>query len=440
MTEAPDAADATVPLRQPLYRDTVGWYVSVSAFWFATSFKWFILFFLLPTMVSDIVPGGQKNSAWGRVVALGAIEAMVGPAIFGYWSDRTRSRWGRRRPFIAIGAALTALALFFLREANTLPLLIVGYLFLQISDDVGTGPYAAIVPDQVPPEKRGRASGILGMLQLFAQIVAAITALVLKKPETIFVVIAAINIICAVIVLLTVRERRSDLPEESRAAVAVAGSCLASRLRGGAQQWLAPWRSADFRWVWLTRFLVAFGFYFITNYVVNYLTDSVRVFNFFGVKFGKPFEAAIVAALCISLAGGIGALIGGRLADKMGRKKVIVVSGWAMFATLVPFALIPVYQYIVLLALVFGMGYGAYTAASWALASDILPNRDDAAKDMGIWQASVSSPQILTGLAGFLVDYGNSGRPGFGYTLGFLLASASFLAGSLLVTRVKGST
>src|SRR5688572_16478091 len=97
--------DASEPTgRKPLFRDHIGWYLGISAFWFATSLKWFILFLMLPAQVAEVVPGGQKNGAWGRVVAIGAAEAMIGPALFGYWSDRTRSRWGRRRPFIAIGA------------------------------------------------------------------------------------------------------------------------------------------------------------------------------------------------------------------------------------------------------------------------------------------------------------------------------------------------
>ena len=59
---------------------------------------------------------------------------------------------------------------------------------------------------------------------------------------------------------------------------------------------------------------------------------------------------------------------------------------------------------------------------------------------MGIWQASVSTPQILTGAVGLLVDAGNRVSGGMGYTLAFLISSAAFLTGCLLVTRVKGSS
>jgi MFS family permease len=433
MREQQPSAAATSGERPAIFKDSLGWYMNVSAFWFATSLKWFILFLMLPGEVERIVPPEAKNASWGMVVAIGAVEAMIGPAIFGYWSDRTRSRWGRRRPFIAIGAALTAMAMLFLGQANSLPMFILAYLLLQISDDVGTGPYAAIVPDVVPEEKRGKASGILSMLQLAAQIVAVGIAIPLRSnPFNIYIAIAVINIVCAVIVLLTVRERGMNLPEPT--ATEVSQKML--RL----EDWVAPWRSSDFRWVWFTRFLVAFGFYIITNYVRNYLKDVITDYTIFpGVRMPDTLMAALVAALTISLSGAFGSIYAGKMADKIGRKRVIVVSGWIMFVTLIPFAFIHVYSAVVGLAVVFGAAYGGYLSASWALVADILPSKDDAAKDMGIWQASVSTPQILSGAAGFLVDMGNKGQMGRGYTIAFLLAAFAFLAGCLLVTRVQGS-
>ncbi len=430
------------------FQDTTGWYLSVSAYWFAVSFKWFILFLLLPIQVGALVSGGTKNSAWGMVVALGAAEAMIGPALFGYWSDRSRSRWGRRRPFIAVGAALTALALLFLGQASALWMMVVGYLFLQISDDVATGPYAALVPDLVPEENRGRASGVLSLLQQVAQIVAAVVGIALGANFfLIYASIAVINVMCALIVLATIREPRfvpSAAQEDARAAAtALADSDRrpGARLARGAQRWVEPWRSPDFRWVWFTRFLSAFGFYLILLYVVNYLTDRVRTFDLpGGLRLNKPFEAAVAVALTISLTAAVSALLGGRLADRLGRKRVIVLSGWLMFVVLVPFAFLPVYAAIVPLAAIFGLGYGAYLSASWALASDVLPSKEDTAKDMGIWQMSVATPQVLTGLAGLIVDWGNRQQAGLGYTFAFLLAAFAFLAGSLIVTRVRGSS
>jgi MFS family permease len=334
--------------------------------------------------------------------------------------------------------------LLLLGAAGSFWMVVAGYLFLQISDDVGTGPYAALVPDLVPEESRGRASGVLGLLQQVAQIAAAVTGLLLaKSPFVIYLAIAAINIVCAAVVILTVREGTpagGGRAAGERSAAGAKAPGLLPKLARGAGQWLAPWRGADFRWVWFTRFLNALGFYVIQFYLVYYLTDNVRSFGLLGLRLGSAFQASIVIALVISLAGALSALYGGRLADRIGRKKVIVYSGWLMFCTLVPFALIPVYWVILLLAPFFGAGYGAYLSATWALAADIVPSKEDLAKDMGIWQASVATPQVVAGMVGVAIDYANRRYLGLGYTLAFLFASCAFLAGTVMVKKVRGST
>jgi MFS family permease len=428
--------------RSSLFRDRLSWYLGVSVYWFATSFKWFILLQLMPLLVNGVVPPQEKDLWWGRISGLGAIEAMIGPALFGYMSDRLRCRYGRRQPFIAIGAALTAITLLFLASADRLWMFFAGYVALQISDDVATGPYAALVPDHVPEERRGRASGILGQLQLLAQIVAAGVALALTgRPDAILWTIAGVNLSCALIVIATLREGRLGVVIRPSDASVKPASSLGAGLVRVARAWMATWHSADFRWVWFTRFLNALGFYVILDYLLFYLQDSVRTFRLPGLALPGPFEASIFLSLIISLAGAVSAVWAGNLADRIGRKRIIYLAGWLMFVTLVPFALIPTYWVIVLLSPVFGIGYGAYLSTTWALAADILLNREDAAKDMGIWQMSIAAPQVVAGFfVSVLINQGNLLRPGLGYTFAFLFAAGAFLAGSVLVRFVRGST
>lgn len=413
------------------FEDKPFWYLGTGAYWFVTSLKWFVLFLLQPLQVASVVPGGDKNGAWGIIVAIGAFEAMIGPAVMGWLSDRTHTRFGRRRPFLAIGAALTSVALLLLGQANSLVWMAVAYLFLQISDDVATGPYAALIYDQVPEDHRGKASGILSLLQLVAQIAAVGVGLGLGKIALIYLAVAGINVVCALITLAIWHEPAA--PERRKA------EHPAPRPQLSWRSWVDPFRSPDFRWVWLARFLVAFGFYLILLYVSNYLSDRVGRLLLFGLDLKEPKNGALAAALGISLSGAIGSGIAARLVDTLGRKRSIGICGWVMAAALIPFALIPNFTLIFCVALVFGLAYGVYLSASLALAADVLPDPEAAAKDMGIWQASVSTPQILTGAVGFLVDSGNRGAPGLGYTIAFLISSAAFLTGCLLVTKVRGS-
>jgi MFS family permease len=98
---------------------------------------------------------------------------------------------------------------------------------------------------------------------------------------------------------------------------------------------------------------------------------------------------------------------------------------------------VPLYPVLLGLALLFGFFYGAYIAASGALAADVLPEAQDTGKDLGIWQASISSTQIVSGLCGMLITWGNSIAMGVGYKIAFLVAACAFLIGALLVNQVK---
>lgn len=422
-----------------MHRDRLGWYIGVSSYWFATSFKWFILFFLLSGQVKEIVPGGEANTWWGRIVMVGALWAMIGPGLFGWLSDQCRSRFGRRRPFIAIGGALTAIALLFLGAADQVWMFFAGYLLLQVADDIGTGPYSAIVPEFVPEENRGRASGVMGLLKLIAQLVAAVVGVMFgSSVMTIYGIMAGLNIVCAVWVLYVIRAEPPYRGEK----LELSGT-VANRIR----TFWRPFSNPDFRWVWITSFLNAFGFYMILVYLRFYLSDKVlpQLDGPTGITAelaSDPLKATILVAIIISIVGAIASVVAGRMADQRGRKRIVVTAGWIMFLSLIPFALVPNYWLIVALAVPFGVGYGAYLSSDWALVSDVLGQDEGFGRNMGLWQMSVATPQVISGGLGWLVDTLNRQWSGqyFGYTVIFIIASFGFLLGSTLIRRVKGST
>lgn len=410
------------------YRDRPSWYFGISAYWFATSAKWFILLqVILPGQVERLVPGGEKNTSWGLVFAIGAVWAMIGPSLFGHLSDRL----GRRKPFLALGSACTVIALMVLWQSPSLWILAAGYLLLQISDDVGTGPYSALIPQMVPVERRGRASGTMGLMTLFGQLAVGIFAfLVGGDVASIYIGLASVNVLAA---LWTIWCLRGEVPTPKQSS----GTFLTTFLRG----WVEPWKSRDFFWVWFTRFLHALGFYMVQPYLRFYLTDVVETFSFFGLfAIGDAGLATNLIALTISFFGAMGSIVASRSADRIGRKRTIYIAGTTMGLVLVPFALIPNFGLILLLSCVFGVGYGMYLSADWALASDVLPDAESLGKDMGVWQMSTSSVQIVAGSAGRLVDYLNTTSFGLGYRAIFGIAAVAFFISTVLVRKVRGSS
>ena len=185
------------------------------------------------------------------------------------------------------------------------------------------------------------------------------------------------------------------------------------------QGWIEPWKTPDFRWVWFTRFANAVGFYLIYHYLRYFLTDVVPSYEIFGFEIASRgsgseedvgsavFRAVFLLAMVSSLFGALGAVAGGWWADRIGRKRTVVVSGALMALPVVPFIFVRDFTVIALLAIPFAIGYGAYQASDWALAADVMPDKKALAKDMGIWQSCVTAPQIVSGGFGAIVTAGN---------------------------------
>lgn len=395
------------------------WYFVLSSYWFASSYKWFaLLLVLLPARVAQLVPEGERVARLGLLFAIGAVMALVGPAVFGYLSDRA----GRRMPFIAAGTLLSVLALLWLAYAPSFAHLVVAYILLQLADDMATGPYSALIPDLVSKREHGLASGWLGTLQLLGSVAAGLMGFVLINLQLQFMLIALVTALTALLIITQIRE--------------VPG--LLGRDKNFVQSVLAPWQNADFRWVWLTRFLVMLGQYSAQTYLQFYLADVVRDFSVWGRKLtALPAQAVAFMGLLISIGAALTAIPAGQYSDDKGRKRVIYMAGVGLAVVMLLILLLPRYDALLVLALAFGLFYGAYLAVDWALISDVLPDPKGHATDMGLWQTSIVLPQMLAGGLGGLVGRLNQPAGNTGYTLLFLLAALCFVLGALLVSRVR---
>ncbi|ETN87730.1 MFS transporter [Thermus sp. NMX2.A1] len=394
-----------------------GWYLSLSAYWFATSFKWFlVLLVILPAKVAELSPPEEKASRLGFLFGLGAVMAILGPPIMGYFSDRL----GRRKPFLLAGSLLTAIALLLLAHAPSYLWLLVAYLLLQVADDLATGPYSALIPDLVPRKERGTASGYMGVLQVSGQILGGAVGFLLPLAFQAYLA-AFVNLLGAGLSLRVAPDRPSGAhPRPFLAAMA------------------GPWRDRDFLLVYLTRFLVMLGFYLAQTYLQYYLADVVRVFQALGRTLAnEPFQAVALLGLLISLGAALASVPAGKASDRLGRKPLIYLSG-AGLGLLMPFILFfPRYDAMLFLALFFGLFYGVYLAVDWALVADVLRDPKAHATDMGLWQTAIVVPQVLAGAFGRPLDLLNASGEGLGYLVLFLLAGTFFLLGAFLVAPIR---
>jgi MFS/sugar transport protein len=103
----------------------------------------------LPTLLPSL--------AVGALLTVGGIVGALDEAIVGYFSDRTRSRWGRRIPYIVLGAPLWSIffLLVFTPPPNASDAATAVYVFfmfeaLALFGAVVVGPYEALLPEMAP--------------------------------------------------------------------------------------------------------------------------------------------------------------------------------------------------------------------------------------------------------------------------------------------------
>jgi MFS family permease len=420
---------------------------ALSLYWFGSSAHWTaILITLLPLQAAAI--GGEefKGRTLANILAVGAFLSMIVAPLFGAWSDRIRTRWGRRKPFLVVGTlgnviGLLALAFIPSTPAALVPY-VVAYLWINLFNNLATAPYSALIPDVVPKAQRGSASGWMGLMTMLGNFVGGITGLLLGVIGGItgaYVGVAAILALSMLVTVLTIKE-----PEP--------GSVPPFQWRGFVRGLIEPFRSRDFSWVFWTRFLIVMGTFTVQGFILYYMKDVVargeesHNYTFFGIPFAGDAAGATSFFILALLVGAIiSSLAAGSLSDRYGRKLMVYISGGLQALVVFVYILAGNFEVAVLMGIVFGIGYGAYQAVDWALASDILPSEDDYAKDMGVWHVAMTLPQsIATPIAGILLDNFQrigraSGQPTLGYTVIFGIAFVYFLLGTVLVRQVKGA-
>jgi MFS family permease len=399
-------------------------HTALSAFWFGNFFLWQPLTTVVIQNQIDGVVKTNQNTAIGLAVSVGGLFAMTVPPIVGAISDRLTTPWGRRRP-IMIGATLLTLpGLAVLASAHSYAQIIVGYGLVQFFFNAAGAAFAGIIPDVVPAQDFGRASGFLAtMVQLGSGAGLFATSLLAHQLNWIYVVFAAVMVLTLIPTSLAARGEGSQPlpPRESQP------------LRAAIHEFFRPMLGGDFSWVIYTRFFVSAGITAVAYYLNNFFRDVVGVTD--PASFTSNwFLVVLLAAIPFGLAGGY-------FSDRSGRRKVFVFAsgGFQAFVALVFIAFYPkAIPVVFALGVAYGIGYGLYYAVDWALACDTLPNRSSSAKDMGLFHIALTLPQfVVPFIAGPTIDHFNAVSPNSGYRVVFAGAIVLLAIGTVFVSRIK---
>ncbi len=403
-------------------------YIRITIFGFAVTALWqSIHVIILPLRILDFVAESQKNTYLGLLTLAGLVLAMLVQPIAGAISDRSRFKWGRRRPFVLFGTLITLLLLPGIASVGSYLGIFIIYCLLQVSTNTAQGPYQAFIPDMVPDGKRGLASGMKGLLEILGG-VALLYPVALFMDRYFFSqgaqwlwavlgMLAAVLLFIMLVTLLTVKET----PATGRPAFP-----LLSTLRRTYKIDLRT--NHNFIWFLISRTLVFMAFATIQQFALNYLRDVIGVTN--------PAEAtarfsilAVVAMLAVVYPAGY-------FSDRIGRKPINIIAGLLGAAGIAVIFFTQNYGLILIGAGIIGVAMGAFNSTNWALATDLL-TRDEEARYLGIANMATAGGAALARLIGPVIDFANSQAVGMGYQLMLLVCFFYFLVGALLIVKIK---
>jgi len=404
-------------------------YIKITIFGFALAALWASFHIvILQVRLLDFVPEALKNTYLGYLTFAGLILGMAVQPIAGAISDRSGFQWGRRRPYILIGAIAVMLFLPGIGLAGSYIAIFFIYCLLQVSANIAQGPYQAFIPDLVPEKRRGLASGVKTLLEI-AGGVALLYPIAFfmdryfagQGASWLWLALGALAIVllgAMIATLLTVKERPgtgSQLPLLPTLYKSFKINVRANR---------------DFIWFLISRLLVLMAFTTLQTFALYFLMDVVGVAN----------PASATAQFSIVAVVGMLAVVypAGRLSDRVGRRPVVVASGLlgALGIALI-FLFQHSYLFIIFCGGLVGISFGAFMSSNWALATDLV-GKGEEARYLGLTNLATAGGAALARLIGPVIDFFNAYSPGLGYSVMLGACFTYFLAGSALLMKIKG--
>jgi MFS family permease len=401
---------------------------------FALAYFGYWIAFLTPPIValsvylSIVLPEDQRNSALSLVLGVAGVVGVIANPLIGKLSDRTTSRMGMRKPWMIVGVVITVIGMSITATSTTVPLILLGWCVATVGLNGTVAALVALLPDHVPHHQRGRVSGILGLGVPVGAVGGALLAQnFTTQPLLMFLVPVAVMAIGVAILLVSYADRRLT-PEE-------AGQLPRLGVREFlASYWVSPRKHPDFAWTWLSRFLVFMGVATLVTFQAFYLINQLG----YGVE--EVAGLIAVSTLVHYVFVFVSSPVAGWLSDRFDRRKIFIAVTALLYGVGLVFIASATSLTVFLIGMaITGIGEGAYAAVDLALVTDVLPNPDEAAKEMGVFTvANTLPPAVAPAIAPLFlaIPFGAIGTGGNFVAL--FAASALFaILGALAIRPVR---
>jgi MFS family permease len=373
----------------------------------------------LALKVDSLVGDDRAASSLSLIAATGSFVALVANPMFGRLSDRTTSRWGMRRPWMMLGLAGGSFGILVVALAPEIWVVLIGWCLAQLFFNAMLAAMVAVLPDQVPVEQRGTVAGVLGVCLPIASVGGTYVVKVFTGNELgMFLAPCAIGGFFIVVFALYLDDRRlapADKPPWSL-----------QQLLG--TYYVSPRRHPDFAWAFASRFMFILAYAFLVTYQAFYLLDHL------GSSEDEVPQQIFLGTLTQAVVVVLASAVGGRVSDRTGRRKpfvagAAVVYGLALFLI----AVAGDFDAFLVGMAVAGLGFGLYMAVDLALVADVLPDSDNAAKDLGVLNIAGALPfSIGPALAPLVLAVGDGS-----YQVLYAVAGVCALLGAVAILPVR---
>jgi MFS family permease len=356
----------------------------------------------------------------GVIIGAEGIGAILLPVLVGSWSDRLRTGWGGRLPFVAAGAPVATIALLALGVVGSLLAFAVAVAIFFVGYFIAYEPYRAFYPDLVRDEVAGRAQSTQAVWRGLGTGLALVGGGLLLSigqatPFVVAAVIVAVSI--GLFIWLVVRD---DIPDQDSSS---------KRVRDSVAEMVELLRDDPaLRAFFFANALLELALGALKTFVILWLTKGL------GVRLGHA--SLIVGAAAIPIL--IGAAAAGKLGDKLGRRRVMM---WAavLFGAPMVVPLLTTFRPAIIAVVPFiCVGGGVMMSLPYALLQPLMPEERHGALT-GYYSASRGVGVVLGPLLGGVAISVGSGilSSTKGYSAMWLVCGVAALAAVPLIQRVR---
>ncbi|HET89600.1 MAG TPA: MFS transporter [Chloroflexi bacterium] len=464
-------------------------YITINIYWLGLTTLSQTNGLIQPLLVQKFVGPAQQGTAFGRLRLYTLMVALLVQALSGMLSDRSTLRWGRRRPFILIGTLLNIGCMVAIGASPTYWALFIAVLFSQMASNIAHGAEQGLIPDLVPEEQRGRFSGIKATLEVpIPLILVAFTVGPLISQGNIWGGIAVTNSILLLSMVITMFVPEKPLPRTwarpldwkafgqlvvmtlvfllvilgmgevvnkvGRLLHTIRSIPILTLVMGGTGLlamtiavivgvWTCVYislgkqaarRHPSFVWWVVNRLAFLIGTHNLSTFAVYFLQARL---NLEGEAAAQPASRLMMMIGILIL---LSALPSGWLADRIGRKRLVALSG--LTAAVGTGVLISTANLTVIYVggCIVGAATGIFFTTNWALGTDLVP-KEAAGQYLGISNlAGAGAGALGSYIGGPIADYFTQHvgqAPGMGYILIFAIYAGLFLLSSCVLIKVQ---